>query len=1043
MVTQKQKRKIKREITRSFSSAREALSRQEKEIKGRIGAEQQKILSQRQSLQAQQASVSTAQAIRRLTKGSAAQRRQFIGKIGQAKETLRAGETRLVATSQEVSQQFSKARADLAQQEREATQEAIESTNLANIRVQEPTITVTRTGPQFLDPVRAIDFVDRPGIIIREGEPGFTTVNPREAVKEFELSKGITVPKVSPPKVDVPNIETPSLGRRIITSLRPGVSERSINRKRIAVGFGLGLASDVVSAASLRPASLFPQRKTTQTGVQLEEKSEKIRSEIGKVVLLPAQVEGFKQLREFRASEFEAKQVGEQQEKDVEVIKKTVKSLEGATKKQERLNEDISKGNLKGGFSAKEIKKFEERQASINKQKERALISSMKEGISTTTTIKDGVENISFSSKAIKTDIGSGASKQLAVTSSEFGRAARVGGALASEVGGGVLLGAATAGVGPGVGAIAEIPKAIRIGGTIVAGGLVAGSSVIGGIRGFQEGSPRGVGVSSAFLGAGKPIAQTAGFVGSSIAVSRSQAGVTLKKAERGGFTVEDSVKAGSKFRGQPGTSQVTVSKTKIPGTKITITQRANLGAKETREGARGIGLISTKVRGAKGIGATKVFIARQGSNTGVITVRGVKGGSAVDTFRIRTQTTSFDKVNTGFQGISKFKLNTISGIERLGPTEIVKGVKPSQIIPEFSKEVLTRFGTRIIPGDTFVGFSTTGQQGIQTANTFITAGRTTGVSAGTITEITEKAVSSGKIASLLAQKGGQLFPPTVAGTAPIITGFPTGTIIPTSQFSLGPAISSVSPQVTSTFTTGGLTLGSFGSSAFSQVPGEATLQVSGQDVRLSPAQKARLRVVQTPAPPTETVATGLGQFQITPPRLTTVQEPALTTTTIQTTSTIQLTPSRTRTPFGGGFGLPSGGSRFGKLSAKVQRAAYDVYVKGVKSKKYRKVGNDLPLGRALKKGATVTKQTIASRFKVLRDKKARTTKNDINFTPSAQNFRNFKIVKGRQVPLPRGPDKWEYIERRRRRLTTGAETGEIVSFQRPKGRRRRNVFGF
>lgn len=113
------------------------------------------------------------------------------------------------------------------------------------------------------------------------------------------------------------------------------------------------------------------------------------------------------------------------------------------------------------------------------------------------------------------------------------------------------------------------------------------------------------------------------------------------------------------------------------------------------------------------------------------------------------------------------------------------------------------------------------------------------------------------------------------------------------------------------------------------------------------------------------------------------------------------------------------------KIKRSGTKAAFDVYVKT--QGKFKKVANDLPIGRALKKGATVTKSTIASTFEVRRDKKAKTKLRDTKFIPSPQNFRAHKIVKGKKVPLPQGPDKFTFIEKKKRRLTTGGETRALV----------------
>lgn len=105
---------------------------------------------------------------------------------------------------------------------------------------------------------------------------------------------------------------------------------------------------------------------------------------------------------------------------------------------------------------------------------------------------------------------------------------------------------------------------------------------------------------------------------------------------------------------------------------------------------------------------------------------------------------------------------------------------------------------------------------------------------------------------------------------------------------------------------------------------------------------------------------------------------------------------------------------------------AYDVYVK--RSGKYRKVADDLPRGKAIKKGAEITKKTLASSFKIVQDPSAKPRGEDVNFYPDPRVFRNYRIYKGRRIPL-----KDEWIEKRGKRLTTGTERTEIQMFRKAK----------
>jgi len=83
--------------------------------------------------------------------------------------------------------------------------------------------------------------------------------------------------------------------------------------------------------------------------------------------------------------------------------------------------------------------------------------------------------------------------------------------------------------------------------------------------------------------------------------------------------------------------------------------------------------------------------------------------------------------------------------------------------------------------------------------------------------------------------------------------------------------------------------------------------------------------------------------------------------------------------------------------------------------------------GKAIKLGAMLTKQRLASTFKIQPTKQT-VSGMDIDYKPSKKEFREYKIVKGKQVPMEN-----QWIELRGKRLTTRAEKGAFVTARRQK----------
>jgi len=116
---------------------------------------------------------------------------------------------------------------------------------------------------------------------------------------------------------------------------------------------------------------------------------------------------------------------------------------------------------------------------------------------------------------------------------------------------------------------------------------------------------------------------------------------------------------------------------------------------------------------------------------------------------------------------------------------------------------------------------------------------------------------------------------------------------------------------------------------------------------------------------------------------------------------------------------------------------AFDVFIK--RKGKYVKVEDDLPLNRALKKGAEITKSTLAARFKIVPDTKAVAKQRDISYTVDPKVFRDYQIKKGNRLPLGFG----EFIEKRGQRLARRSEVSEIQSFKRSRPKTKKmGMFG-
>lgn len=1048
----------------------------------------------RQTISNQQAQLSSQSTIRKLDIGGLAKKQQALKQLGGAKQKIAVVESQLTTAKQQVESQAKKVsefegqiqRTETALDERKKALE--KGLRLQSLRT-EKAIGQLETG------------IGRPltSEEIKDIKHSIVTTKPGESV---DIGKVVDIPQVQIETLaDTPALAPPpkiSKTKQVLGALfasRKGLvpSVTGVDTPtpaEIVVPPAIKLVTEKVlpvsSAIFLKPSTLFPSGITAVSGAELERRSQDIRAPLlessgvtgrpttvtgeisrlggtGILSLIAGRVESSvrsgQELQRFKREEREAKVIANQQRKDVQIIEDKQTILEKANLMQDRLNVKIEKGNQAGGFSQIELDSISTEQSKIDNLVSGAL----KDDRGVKVKQEDG--QISFSSDSLDVELGSGTAKQLGFIKETGGSTSiRIAGRLASEAAEfttlGIALGATgtTARVGQAFKFLTPLIEASPVSFLATTPGLIGtgaaltgGAATLGFLKGRESGRQFGVGTEAGILGGAKPLVQAGAFVGGSVIGSRIFTAQTLRALEQGKITEAQAIKRGVRVPGQRDgflTTQRTATKTKVPGTRITIESTGKLSAAETSKKARGAGRFVVKVKGLDtGTQKFKVeqFIFRKGTKTGTFTVRQVPKGVEISKFRTTIGDIIIDKKSLSrllAKDSKTFSMKFTGVEERLGKAVIVRKADSLKSLDILFRKRLTDVPTAISRTAQIV---TPNKQGFQTQAL---------TRKGDIPLI-EKALKKGLVLVketstqlILRDKRGQI----LALTKPLPVQIPTTTLVttgPATQLVTPPTltpsiVSTIAPDIarqqlsntlTGTLASGGLLDTSVASVSITK-PSSVSLTTPSiaQETRFTeltfdrPVEKTIQQSISVTAP-----NLAVGTPTTTATRITTTQ--ITTPTQVTQPSTTQVTPGPTPfipptiiTPL-----PPVRPTLLSSAIAKVRAgAAYDVFVKG--KGKFRKVGNDLPLGRALKRGATVTKSTTASTFKVIRDKKASTNRKDINFRPSPTNFRDFRITKGRQVPLPRGPDKFVYIERKRRRITTVGEQAGLKAARKSRG---------
>jgi len=1040
-------------VVRAFVPAEQEITRQEEQVKLQIQQARQTLEAQRLDLAERRRAATTAQQLRGADRQQLSQRQRFVRAVGQAQQAIRGQKVRVATVEARVKEQVAVARTSLAVQKREAFK------RLAQAEDQETVIL-----PQRITATGALQTI--PGPLTAPGVQRFTTTTGVGA-PVLQVTTGL-IPAQRLPGIRVVDI-TPAPTRR---GVRQFLRETR------------GQVTDILSASFGGAAILFPTRPTTLTGAELQAEVEFVRQPLREAQRLPLprsltglpppttiagriaqfgapaiatvaasfeqRARGFRALQKFRKSVAEAETVGATAQRDVQTIEQSVvPQLTQLETEQDQINIEVKAGNEAGGFTQDQLRQLELRQQQIESKFTNILSDATTSGLK----IKREDGKVFFSSTAIETDIGPASTKQLAFIKETGGRPKLVVAAeLARELGQAVAIGAAfgATGLGAQVGRAAQFvqpiiraspffPLATTAGQVTAVGVLTGGAAIFGGVRGAQAGAPRGVAVPAAILGAGEPLARTAGFVGGAAIGSRLFSQRTIEALEAGKLTKELEVKTSLKLdktTGKVGTIKRIQAETVIPGTRGKIVQVQNLKILESSRFGKGVGGVKATITG---LGPSKTFrtnvvLFRIDKTTGVVTATRIKSGTnvrlVINKLRITTSQPVVDEktVRRIVGGGVKFNRQFGSLTEQLGQPVIVKPGTPVSVS-------LKRLFTTDVFADVPIDRSRTIETVLDFPQGQITTGLTTRFDEGLFKSATKSFLKKGIIAAkqtsanlIFVDKKGQILSLPKPTPAPITSKFvPSAPAITPSLGGFVGQLQAISPQIApaitaqqAQFTATGATLAS---TLGLGLPTALAQQAPQQLQLLTPLQPQAVITIQ-PTAFAQAAGQAGGVAQVQAPAQVQITAPAQVQPSAQITPTVA--PPVTARPVTFIPPTPLGAPTPAVLGAiqRIRRAAFDVFVK--RRGKFKKVGDDLPLGIAIRRGARITKTTLASTFKVVRDKKTTTTQRDVDFRPDPNIFRDFRIVRGQRVPLPRGPDTFEFIEKRGKRLTTGPERREI-----------------
>lgn len=470
--------------------------------------------------------------------------------------------------------------------------------------------------------------------------------------------------------------------------------------------------------------------------------------------IIEADIESFKLRRDIAKGSDETKSLQGVIGVQIDEITKAQTNLTKIDEKVSVLNTKISDGKPVSPEKATQIQKEYDQLKSQRFEVYKDLAS---KGVRTNINIdQTGSETISFTSPEFEKDFASAYVKEFRTKTPEQRKVAIIG-SVGAEIAEGAILGLALGGSGalakvgtgiskvPGLGTlITKFPTASKIGAETL---FIGGTLAVSGLQSYrtgQEFKQQGLNATEGYLlGFGIPAGKAVGFYGGAKIGTKFYTQRVLEKAERGGFT--RTVQKEVKLRGKTGklsaegrqvtevqagerkfseTAQASFKETRIPGTKIKISQEDYLfGRYKGREGFEA-GEVFTKVtRGQTPIrtgstGEARTFFIKPSGKeqTGIVAITKAKGGVNVDLFRTGVGKTKVNVLKEFSGGARLSTLEFPRGIEKVGGTVFVKGASLNDLTKVRKVLDLNRLFTSFAGEDRLFSVARTKQLVFETA---------------------------------------------------------------------------------------------------------------------------------------------------------------------------------------------------------------------------------------------------------------------------------------------------------------------------------------
>lgn len=473
--------------------------------------------------------------------------------------------------------------------------------------------------------------------------------------------------------------------------------------------------------------------------------------------LTGTQVAGYKLSKEIRES---GEKTILQQQLDVTNIEGGVGRLQTINEQMSNFGKQAEEGKIDPALAQTKIGELETQRLTLFKE-----LSS--KGIKTTVETDDeGLQTLTFSSKALETDLAP-ASVKLLRQASPTEKGFLITGGLASEALEFGVIGLVTGGTGASakVGLFAtKLPKALKIAGGLGLVSLYGTGLYKSGKSGFEKGEDAGLGKYGGLaLGLAVPVTQTVAFAGGTFVGNKFYTQRIISKIEKGGFTkpaqeklVIDGkevkypaqVRAGkTEFNAQGDVTRAVQGDkliTKIPGTDIKIETSGRIKGTFVGRDGRSLGESVSTITGKQaGAYAGQKTLSRalyfdKEGQTAIVSFTKTPKGVRVDQFLTGTKSNNFKVLEETAQGGKTVFIDFNRYVARVGDPIYAKGagLSDASIKATFNRFIGT--DTLFTPIDDLSSYSIGRTQQIISISPKLPKGATYNLGGGSIKVLSE-----------------------------------------------------------------------------------------------------------------------------------------------------------------------------------------------------------------------------------------------------------------------------------------------------------------